>query len=66
MCCIPDNYDAFSACEAKRERWLDKLPRCSECDEPIQEDYCYEINGEYICEHCMNDNHKVSTENLMD
>ena len=51
-----DNYDRAQA------QALAKLPRCSECDEPIQDDYCYEINGELICEECLKDNHRKSTE----
>ena len=39
-------------CE-RQERELAKRQRCSECDEPITGDYCYLINGEYICEECM-------------
>lgn len=46
-----------------QERQLDKLPRCSECDEPIQDEYCYCINDEYICEECMQQ-YKVSTDTI--
>lgn len=42
-----DNYERAQA------QALAKLPRCSECDEPIQDDFCYEINGEIICEECL-------------
>lgn len=43
---------------AEQDRQLDKLPRCCECDEPIQDTQCYEINGEYICDDYMVDNHR--------
>lgn len=49
---------------AEQERELQKLPRCSECDEPIQDEFCYEINGELICERCMNE-YKKPVENYM-
>ena len=62
---IPDNYDLFEAHEAEQERWLDMLPRCCECDEPIQDDYLYEINGEYICERCLKDNYRKSVDSVM-
>ena len=39
--------------EEEQDRYLKQLPVCSDCGEHIQEDYCYEINGEYICEECM-------------
>ena len=44
------DYDAL---DAEQQRILDKLPRCSECDEPIVDEYAYYINGEWICEDCM-------------
>jgi hypothetical protein len=57
----PDNYDAFCQHEAKQERWLAKLPECSECGEPIQTEFCYEIDGDLYCENCM-DCHRICTE----
>ena len=43
----------FAMYEEEQDRYLKQLPVCSDCGEHIQEDYCYEINGEYICEECM-------------
>lgn len=57
MSYIPDAYEQWERHDAEQERELQKLPRCSECDEPIQNEHCYEINGELICPDCMNDNH---------
>ena len=62
---IADNYDRFAAHEAEQERLLDKLPRCCECDEPILDDYLYEINGEYICEHCLKEYYRKSVDSVM-
>ena len=56
------DYDRW---EAEQQRKLEKLPRCSECDEPITDDYCYQINDELICEECI-DNYRVTTENFED
>jgi formylmethanofuran dehydrogenase subunit E len=50
---IPDNYDQWEAHELDQERRLAELPVCDICDDPIQDDFYYEINGENICEHCM-------------
>lgn len=38
---------------AEQEKELDKLPRCDYCDEPIQDDFYFSINGEVICEFCL-------------
>ena len=56
------DIDNFLAAEEKAR---EKLPRCSECDEPIQDDYCYEINGELICEECLQTFRK-NTEDFME
>ena len=54
-----DNYERAQA------QALAKLPRCSECDEPIQDDFCYEINGELICEECLKE-YRRSTEDFVE
>ena len=58
---VPDNYDAWSRHQDQMERELAERQRCSECDEPITDDYCYLINGEYICQDCMNSYYMVET-----
>ena len=50
---IPDNYDLFARHDAEQETQLEKLPECSECGEHIQDEEAYYINGEWICERCM-------------
>jgi formylmethanofuran dehydrogenase subunit E len=52
--------------ERQIEEELSRLPKCNECGEPIQDDHCFEINGEFICEECLNDNHRKWTEDLME
>lgn len=44
--------------DAEQARQLAKLPRCSECDEPITDDYLYEINDELICPDCLKENYR--------
>ena len=65
----PDNYDAFVAHEAMRDREREeierRLPKCSECGEKIWDDDCYEIGGKLICEKCI-ENSKVCTDNYME
>ena len=43
----------FERYDAQRERELARRPKCCECDEPIQEDHCFEINDELVCIHCL-------------
>lgn len=50
--------------EMAQEKERQKLPRCSICDEPIEEEDFYLINDEYICECCI-ENFKVRTEDYV-
>lgn len=55
---MADPLDDFHAYDAHQQSELDRLPRCSECGEPIQTDECYEINDELICPECLDQNHR--------
>jgi formylmethanofuran dehydrogenase subunit E len=57
------DFDRYDTKEIER---LSKLPTCAECGEPIQDDYCYEIDGEIICEECLNDNYRHFTNDLIE
>lgn len=47
----PDkDYDAYCR---EQDRAMEQLPICCECGERIEDEYCYEINDEIICETCM-------------
>lgn len=48
----------FERHDAEQEAKLERLPECSECGHPIQDDYAYYINGEWICERCMKENYR--------
>lgn len=50
---IPDNYDLWESHDREQAKRLAELPVCDVCDDPIDDDFYYEINGENICEHCM-------------
>lgn len=48
-----DPVSDYAAWDAKQARWLEKRPVCSECDEHIADDVAYYIEGEWVCERCM-------------
>lgn len=56
------DYDRY--CN-EQERELQKLPICGYCHKRIMDEYCYEINGEHIHEHCMEENHRKSVDMLI-
>lgn len=53
---VPDNYDQFLAHEARQDKWLSERLVCEYCGQPMQDDFFYEINGDILCEKCLNRN----------
>lgn len=51
---------------AEQEREMTKLPQCSCCDNPIQTETCFNINGDLICPHCMEAHYEVPTEDYIE
>lgn len=43
----------YSRYETDQERQLEQLPVCEDCGEHIQDETAFYINGEWICESCM-------------
>lgn len=44
----------FARWDAEQAAQEGKLPRCDYCNEPVQDDYFYQINDEVICPDCLN------------
>lgn len=61
-----DNPEAdFASYDAEQQAQMNRLPRCGECDECIQSETCYRIDGELICEECI-EKHKVYVDDLIE
>lgn len=50
---IPDNYDLWVQHQAKQDKWLSERLVCDYCGQPIQDDFYFEINGDFVCETCL-------------
>ena len=50
---LNDAYDLWEVHDARQEKALAKRPVCADCDNHIQEEEAYYINGEWICTSCM-------------
>jgi formylmethanofuran dehydrogenase subunit E len=48
----------FHRWDAHQQEQLNKLPKCDDCGEPIQDDY-YSIDNRNICSECI-DNYKMN------
>lgn len=58
---LPEPHELYDRHCAEQERLAKSRPICGCCENPILDDMCFEINGEYICEHCINEYYKVVT-----
>lgn len=43
----------FDRYDEEQNKWLERRPVCADCDEHIQDERAYYINGEWICRDCM-------------
>lgn len=43
----------FERYDADLNKQLEQRPVCADCDQHIQDDRAYYINGEWICKDCM-------------
>ena len=59
---MEDNYSLWRLVERNEERYMARLPVCSYCGRPVQEDYYYRINDELICPDCMEHCFRVERE----
>ena len=49
----------FDRLDRKQARWLDSLPKCSICGEPIQQELAFEKDGFWICHECYENNQRM-------
>ncbi len=50
------DYSEEDLYQTKRyKEWLESRPRCDYCEEPIEEDFAYELDNQLICESCLLD-----------
>lgn len=54
---VMDNIDYYMEHEVYQEnqykRWLETRPICEKCGEPIEDEFGYQINGEWYHEDCI-------------
>ena len=48
----------FEQHDREQVKRLAELPVCDYCEEPIQDEAAYYINGEWYCENCLEDHFK--------
>lgn len=55
----------FNAWDAECERGRDKLPRCTYCNEVIDDDH-WSINDEPVCDECLWEHHRKRIEDYFE
>ena len=48
-----DPHADFDRWDREQQRQLDRLPECSECHEPIQDEHLFDFYGKILCEDCV-------------
>lgn len=65
MILTDDPLADFDRYDRQQEEWLNSLPVCDCCGEPIQDEYCYEINGDLICEDCLDMHFRKAVDDII-
>ena len=55
MCWTDDPVADYLRYDRKREQWLETLPKCDHCKQPIQDERYFEIEGDNVCKECLED-----------
>ena len=56
----------FERHDLEQVKRLNLLPFCDICNDPIQEEHFYEINGDFVCEFCLDKLFKKNTEDFIE
>ena len=52
----------FERHDREQARWLNSLPKCSICGDPIQQEMAFSKDGFWICHECYEDNQRMVSE----
>lgn len=55
----------FDRWDAERENWLARRPICVRCNDPIQGQKLWDINGDLYCRYCARDEFEKYTEDYI-
>lgn len=57
---IPEPHELYDRYMDKQESELEKLPKCTYCQNHIHDDYAWNIDGDFFCEECATDLFRVA------
>ena len=63
---MEDNYSQWEHHERRQQQWLEKRPVCCYCDQHIQDEELFDIEGELYCKQCLVNNFQKNTEDYIE
>ena len=57
-----DPLDDSERRDREQAEYLESLPQCEICGEPIQDEHLYLINDEFVCQECLDRDFKKETD----
>ena len=66
MAYTDDPVADYEAYDRENQAWLEKHPVCDMCGEHITDEHFFLINGEKVCEECLNDHYRQDTDDYME
>lgn len=62
---MDDAYSQWERHEAKQQAWLERRPVCCYCDEHIQDEHLFDIEGELYHAKCLVEHFRKDTEDYI-
>lgn len=61
---IPDNYDLWETRDREQEAWRERLPRCMNCGEHIQQETAVYLDcvHKWVCDECADNREEVTSQ----
>ena len=56
----------FDRYEAEQQRLLERCPKCDYCDSHITDEFYYDLDGDIVCEECLDRHFKRITEDYIE
>lgn len=60
-----DPLNDFLRYQAMKDKALERIPKCDDCGETIQDEFLYDIDGEVLCKDCVNYRYRKYTDDYL-
>lgn len=56
----------FHRYDAEQQREVERCPKCDYCDEHITDEFYYDLDGDIVCEDCLDRHFKKAVEDYVE